>query len=109
MTKDFKELLYQDYPSATNNGLIYHLIHHDEFEDIEHILDCANKLTQFGNATPSGKFLKSLGKSFLIYRQALNYSDRGFDELVSQAELLSMRLRKKYTLFIGGTLSIILL
>lgn len=87
VTKDFKKLLYQDYPSAVNNGLMYHLLRFEEFEDIEHVLDCAVKLTDYGN-TPTGKFLKDLGvKRLLRFQYDKNDGgDRGFETLLSEAE-----------------------
>lgn len=94
VTKDFKERLYKDFPDPKENGLVYHLIHHAMFEDIEHVLDCANKLTEFGNNTPSGTFLKALGQ-YLIYRQAEGYEGKGFHELVKQAELTVNVIKQK--------------
>lgn len=100
VTKDFKEILYIDYPSAKENGLMYHLIHYRDFQDIEHVLDCATKLNEFGNKTVSGEFLKWLGdQGFLIFYQSQEYrdahNDKGFEELAHQAEGVIKNIKAK--------------
>jgi hypothetical protein len=97
VTKDFKELLYNDYPTDYNNGLIYHLLRHPQFLDIEHVLDCAVKLSNFGNNTAAGEFLSTLGKNLLLtfYYFKDEQRSRGFDSLIEETKNAVDIIQKK--------------